>query len=478
MKFDSRKLVAMSCLLLLFTLLNPILVSASDQPAPTNITATAKYVPATSTTTAKKGIEVRWTASSLAEKYDIFRASVLTGTYVKVRTVSAPTTSYFDTSIVVGVTYYYYVQAYHTPLLSSPHRSPYTSTVTASFVSVSKLSANSISYTPMIGGAPAKINVTVLPNNATYKTLNFVSSNPNVCNVSSNGTLTGKIPGTATITITSIESPTVKTSVQCIAKIEPILAPTVFKTNKVNVPVWSQPSTTSTKRLSIVAMNTGVVIIERTVNSAGNIWLKTHSGNWIFDGNLSLYKYQINTKDVRQNENPTSTTKVFREQLVDGSTCTLASYANLMRRYEIIYKSTVTLLNENENYFKKFAWGENGLIWNTTVDIFTPKVVVNRVGLSGDVSSKKAKLIEYLKTRPEGILVFSRNASGEGKHMVLLTDYDSKTDTFYMYDPIAYASLDGRLKLTQAKIYGITQNDKISHIFAVWIITSPTNTTY
>jgi hypothetical protein len=480
MKFNSRILVILTCIVLFFTFFTPINVHATTQSAPTNLTAKGKYVPASVTSTgttipAKKGIELRWTAPSLAEKYDIYRASILTGRYELLTTVKAPATSYFDTSINGGVTYYYYVQAYHTHFLSlTPDRSPYTPTVSASYVPVSRISTNSTTYAPMIGGLSAKINVTVSPSNATYSTLKFVSSNPNVCIVSSNGTLTGKTPGVATITIQSVESPTVKISVQCVAKIEPILAPTVFRTNKINVPVWSQPSSTSIKRGTIAYTNTGVVIVDRTVNSAGNIWLKTHAGGWIFDGNLTKYKYQINTGEVGEFEKPTNTTNVFREQLVRGSTCTLASYANLMRRYEIIYKNTVTLLNKDENYFKQFAWTE-GLIWYTTVDIFTPQVVVKREALSGDVSSKKSKLISYLKTRPEGILVFSKNDSGEGKHMVLLTDYDSKTDTFYMYDPICcYKDLTGRLELTKAKIYGTTQNDKISHIFAVWIITSPT----
>jgi hypothetical protein len=248
------------------------------------------------------------------------------------------------------------------------------------------------------------------------------------------------------------------------------LSPTVYRTAKSSVPVWSEPKSTSTKVKTIASTNTSVVIIGKITNSYGNVWLKTHDGYWVFSGNLVLYKYQINTGDVRYNEKPVSTTKIFREQLVSGSTCTLATYANLMRRYEVIYKKTTSLLNKDENYFKPYAWGDSGLKGRITYGLFSPAVVVEYRWLNGTVAQKKSQLIDYLKSRPEGILVYSKNKSGTGKHAILLTDYDPITDTFYMYDPIASTTYTGRQKLSLASIFGITQSEKISHIFKLWVI--------
>ena len=49
-------------------------------------------------------------------------------------------------------------------------------------------------------------------------------------------------------------------------------------------------------------------------------------------------------------------------------------------------------------------------------------------------ASNKAYIIELLKSRPEGVLVYFHK-DGNNQHAVLFRNYDSSTDTFYVSDP-------------------------------------------
>lgn len=260
-----------------------------------------------------------------------------------------------------------------------------------------------------------------------------------------------------------------------------LLTPVVYKTVPSNVPIWSQPRSTSTKIRTISTTGSKTVIVGSTVNSHGNTWYKTSDGYWVFSGNITKNQYQINTSDVRYFEKPVSTTKVFREQLIFGQgagTCTLASYSNLMRRYEIIYKNSTTLLNKDENYFGQFAWGSAGLKGTIYFTPFSPTVVVSPVSDTVSFINKdnnhvqvwKKKIIDWLRVRPEGIIAYSRDPKTNAVHAILITDYDSVTDTFFMYDPGPVADITVRTKLVNAKIYGVTQNEKIKSFFKYWMV--------
>jgi len=227
MKFNSRILVTITCFILFFTFISPINVHASAQSTPTNLIAKGKYVPASVSSTgttipAKKGIELRWTAPTLAQKYEIYRSTSSAGPFSLLKTVDAPTVTYFDTSINTGVAYYYKIRAYHTHLLVNKDFSAYTAVVNAIYAPVTRIDTNLSEYRPVLEGLSLNIiysAISVSPYVPTYSNLKFTSSNSAICSVSSTGVLTGKILGTATITITSIESPTVYKTVKCTPKI-------------------------------------------------------------------------------------------------------------------------------------------------------------------------------------------------------------------------------------------------------------------
>lgn len=58
--------------------------------------------------------KVTWTGVSGASGYEVFRATKKTGTYTKIRTLTASARSYTDTGRATGTTYYYKVRAYKT----------------------------------------------------------------------------------------------------------------------------------------------------------------------------------------------------------------------------------------------------------------------------------------------------------------------------------------------------------------------------
>lgn len=247
-----------------------------------------------------------------------------------------------------------------------------------------------------------------------------------------------------------------------------ILTPTIYKTTRTDVPVWSQPQSSSIIKSRIASIGSSVVIIGVTINSSNNLWYKTNLGYWIYSGNLAKSYYQINTGEVQHTENQyTNKTYVFSEQLnnsVKTGTCTLASYANMMRRYEIIFKNTSYLLTKKENEINNNAWGK-GLRWTINANQYTPNVKM--VVLTGTVSEKRMKLINYLKTRPEGIVVYT------GYHAVLLTDFDPIKNIFYAYDsayPTKPTLNEGRVPFTSVLKGFTTESDKINALNQIWIV--------
>lgn len=248
-----------------------------------------------------------------------------------------------------------------------------------------------------------------------------------------------------------------------------ILAPTIFKTTRADVPMWSAPRSSSVIKLRAGAIGSKVVIVGKTVNSSNNIWYKTNKGYWIYSGNLVIAPYQINTNEVLHTENQyANKLNVFSEQLINdpiNGTCTLASYANMMRRYEILYKNTTYLLTKKENEINSSAWGA-GLRWSIPANNYTP--AVQMYSIIGTVTEKKAKLISYLNTRPEGIVVYIK-----GYHAVLLTDYDPIKNEFYAYDS-SYPSYTtpnvGRVPLSNVFKKYTSAYDKINAITQVWVV--------
>ena len=76
---------------------------------------------------------------------------------------------------------------------------------------VTGISVNS-SFTVGLNGT-TNLNASVLPTDATNKSLTYSSANTSIATVAANGEVTGKASGTTTITITSVDTPSVKRDV-------------------------------------------------------------------------------------------------------------------------------------------------------------------------------------------------------------------------------------------------------------------------
>ena len=81
-----------------------------------------------------------------------------------------------------------------------------TFTVTVTNIDVEDIYADDIT---IIAGATATINYTVMPSNATDKSVTFTSANTAIATVDANGVVTGKGVGETTITIASVQNPEV-----------------------------------------------------------------------------------------------------------------------------------------------------------------------------------------------------------------------------------------------------------------------------
>lgn len=164
--------------------------------------------------------------------------------------------------------------------------------------------------------------------------------------------------------------------------------------------------------------------------------------------------------------------EVFLKQSESGK-CTLASAAMMLRRRAII-DGNANWSSITESSIKETAWiSGTGLRWDFTysgmrvirADKFESDKGYSFPGMS--TANKKAFLIQLLKEHPEGIEIYDLNLP----HAVLLTDYDSATDTFYCADP-ANSSSSGRIKLT-ASWNGTkrgSQDNIIANIGGYWYI--------
>lgn len=158
---------------------------------------------------------------------------------------------------------------------------------------------------------------------------------------------------------------------------------------------------------------------------------------------------------------------VFIKQSVTGSsgTCTLASAVMMLRRHAILDGAsdwnTIT-----ESSLKPVAWDGGLKIRRFTYCGLTVKVKsVHNMTLA----EKKVYLISTLRDYPEGIVIYDTMRSPN--HAVLLTDYDSSTDTFYCADPAGKST--GRIKLVDSTLdpqKKATQDTLLSHIWQIWYV--------
>ena len=158
----------------------------------------------------------------------------------------------------------------------------------------------------------------------------------------------------------------------------------------------------------------------------------------------------------------------------EGGKCTLASAVMMLRRRAII-DGNANWADITESTIRSTAWLEGtGLRWDFT---YSGMRVIRADKFSSDkgysfpsmsTSSKKAFLINLLGSHPEGIEIYDTGIP----HAVLLTDYDSATDTFYCGDPAS--STPRRIKLVDSwnGTKRGSQDNIIANIDGYWYITN------
>ncbi len=145
-------------------------------------------------------------------------------------------------------------------------------------------------------------------------------------------------------------------------------------------------------------------------------------------------------------------------------TCTLASAVMLVRRTALA-AGNYNWSSITESSMRGTAWLEgSGLYYNFTY----AGVSVGHTSIS---SNRKSTYINLLKTYPQGVVAYNQG-NGNQWHAILLTDYDSATDTFYCADP-AGGTASGRIPLASSSIVGSGQNGKINNLNEYWYVKSP-----
>ena len=157
---------------------------------------------------------------------------------------------------------------------------------------------------------------------------------------------------------------------------------------------------------------------------------------------------------------------VFVKQSESGK-CTLASAVMMLRRRAII-DGQANWESITESTLAEEAWiSGTGLRYSFS---YMGMSVSHAYFSSDSLADKKAQLITLLSEHPEGIEIYDMNLP----HAVLLTDYDSATDTFYCADPAPGIS-SGRIKLSEswnARNRGGTQDGVINSLGKYWYITN------
>jgi hypothetical protein len=162
------------------------------------------------------------------------------------------------------------------------------------------------------------------------------------------------------------------------------------------------------------------------------------------------------------------------------STCTLYSVLMMFRRAAILNGSTRWDSFTESNY--RGAWWVSGVGIKNSLSgegMRAEKTTLDSAEWrASSTQERKRAFIELLEAHPEGIAIWLAQGSW---HAVLLTDYDSATDTFYCADPAPYAP-EGRIPLTESilalpEYVGLltgkrdnTQEDVLTHITAYWAI--------
>ena len=165
---------------------------------------------------------------------------------------------------------------------------------------------------------------------------------------------------------------------------------------------------------------------------------------------------------------------VFLKQ--SDNTCTLYSVLMMFRRAALLNGDPDWGRFTEANY--RGAWWIEGVgILNSFSDAGMRAELVT-LDTTADAAARKALFIDLLEAHPEGLAIWLARGNW---HAVLLTDYDSATDTFYCADP-ALGAPAGRIPLAQSSLgwpeyvglftgkQSSTQEDILACLSAYWYI--------
>ena len=167
---------------------------------------------------------------------------------------------------------------------------------------------------------------------------------------------------------------------------------------------------------------------------------------------------------------PVSPNEVFLKQPWGSNTCTLVAATMMLRQRALldgIDWSTITV-----DAVRPWAWTVGGLkssfeYRDTQRGI---SMAVTRTENIEGRTGNKEYLISMLKKHREGVVVWDF----EKPHAVLLTDYNSLTDTFYCADP-AMGVPSGKIRLVDSILSGNSDAEIINTLDRVWYIKEYTN---
>lgn len=150
------------------------------------------------------------------------------------------------------------------------------SVVITSVRPVQSVTVNPTSVTVMEGGE-VTVNVTVTPNNATFKEVDWVSSDPTIATVDFNGTITGVTAGVCYVTATSSDGNNIQARVK--VTVRPAIPATSVVINSSSITMLPGQSRTLTARLKPTKSTDGYTWVSgdtsiATVDSNGNVYAK------------------------------------------------------------------------------------------------------------------------------------------------------------------------------------------------------------
>ena len=151
-------------------------------------------------------------------------------------------------------------------------------------------------------------------------------------------------------------------------------------------------------------------------------------------------KTLVNSKFTIKKQSVPSSYKTMAEatfEVQTGSGCVLTSYSMLVKSK--LYIEGKSYNHINQSTIKSYNNGNADAYWDLINSNIAKKAGTTGT-LSADVrktyssASNKTYIINLLKTRPEGVLVYFHK-DGNNQHAVLFRYYDSASDTFYVSDP-------------------------------------------